>query len=339
MPINLRVQNFRCHKDIAVEFSDGLNIITGNNGVGKTSLIEALYIAYIGKSWRSDFSEIIRHTENPDHAWWRIDIMNSDLPEQRTVKYIDNQKEFLINQISYKRLPKQNHVPVVIFEPSDMQMLYGSPSGRRQFIDRFIAQIDPSYKTILNKFEKIVRQRNKLLKEDIINPAELSAWNEFFCDFSYRVSNKRNQTIELINRRLRDKYSQVAGYSANATIKLKSNSLDSPGELMKMLIGAGKLDIIGAQKDDLIIKLDGSSSKITASRGENRTIVFSLIATMVELARVIHGDKVIVLLDDIDSELDHIHRKNLYDLPAWQINTFATTLSYDGGAAHHINLS
>ena len=330
----LRLQNFRCHQDYQVELPSELTIITGPNGSGKTSLIEAMYLAYQGKSWRSNFDQIRRQTSHQLSDWWRVDLTDQDKETTRTIKYQSGQKSFTINDRMYCRLPLAMKVPVILFEPGDMQLLYGSPTRRRQFIDRFIAQLEPVHQRELNKFNRVLKQRNILLKQDDYSAEELMIWDIQFSDLSSTISQRRRQYLQDISEMLSVEYRQIAGSNQMVQLRFSPGAPTTSQAIMHRLTGShDRLTTIGAQKDDYKFIFGGSEAKSVASRGENRTIIFALLSIITKLARQQYGDQVVVLLDDIDSELDHSHRVNLYDLPSFQSHTIATTLDYRGD--HH----
>ena len=330
----LRLQNFRCHQDYQVELPSELTIITGPNGSGKTSLIEAIYLAYQGKSWRSNFDQIRRQTGHQLSDWWRIDLTDQTRETTRTIKYQSGQKSFTINDRVYCRLPLAMKVPVILFEPGDMQLLYGSPTRRRQFIDRFIAQLEPVHQRELNKFNRVLKQRNILLKQDDYSAEELMIWDIQFSDLSSTISQRRRQYLQDISEMLSVEYQQIAGSNQMVQLRFSPGAPTTSQAIMHRLTGShDRLTTIGAQKDDYKFIFGGSEAKSVASRGENRTIIFALLSIITKLARQQYGDQVVVLLDDIDSELDYSHRINLYDLPSFQSHTIATTLDYRGD--HH----
>ena len=330
----LRLQNFRCHQDYQVELPSELTIITGPNGSGKTSLIEAMYLAYQGKSWRSNFDQIRRQTGHQRSDWWRVDLTDQTKETTRTIKYQSGQKSFTISDRTYCRLPLAMKVPVILFEPGDMQLLYGSPTRRRQFIDRFIAQLEPVHQRELNKFNRVLKQRNILLKQDDYSVEELMIWDIQFSDLSSTISQRRRQYLQDISEMLSVEYQQIAGSNQMVQLRFSPGAPTTSQAIMHRLTGShDRLTTIGAQKDDYKFIFGGSEAKSVASRGENRTIIFALLSIITKLARQQYGDQVVVLLDDIDSELDYSHRINLYDLPSFQSHTIATTLDYRGD--HH----
>ncbi len=157
----LTVYNLRCYEQFAIDLAPTVTVITGSNGSGKTSLIEALYIALQGSSFKGNDSDVLRR----DAPWWRIE---AEAEQKRSVTFDPNltsgRKKFIIDNKTLYRLPPRYKYPVVLFEPDDLRLLHGSPARRRQFIDRLISQLDPIFTLSLHKYERALRQRNNLLK-------------------------------------------------------------------------------------------------------------------------------------------------------------------------------
>lgn len=327
----LRVQNFRSHIDKTIELSNKANIITGFNGSGKTSLLEAVAIALNGKSWRSNFDSIVRSNSNSN--WWRIDL-NLD-KEVRTVKYINSKKTFIINDKCFNRFPKNKRIPIVLFEPSDMQLVYGSPLRRRNFFDRFIAQLDCEHQVDLNKFDRINRQRNKLIRE-YASKDELFAWNIQLSTLSEKITSRRSNFLDKIKKDFTDKYTKIANKPDIATVEFLPNTKKNASSILKYLDKTN--DIIGAGRDDFLFTLNSLEAKSNASRGENRTIMFALLSSIVDNIRS-NNNEAYILLDDIDSELDKSRRDNLYNLDSFKKNLIATTIRYNGKACKQIKLT
>lgn len=339
MALQLRVQNFRSHADYQLKLPDELTIITGPNGSGKTSLMEAIYLAYTGKSWRSNFDEICRQSADQTADWWRIDLANDTTGDRRTIKYQRGEKNFIIGDKCYKRLPLAARRPVILFEPNDMQLLYGSPTRRRQFLDRAIAQLEPIHQTELAKFERVLKQRNNLLKQESYTADEMMIWNIQFSALSHNISTRRRQYLRTINQSLSNKYQEIAGLGVDVKLRFQAGAPASEAEILDRLTSStDRLTTLGAQRDDYKFIYGRGDAKLSASRGENRTIIFAMLGAVTDLARQQRGTEVIVLLDDIDSELDQQHRRNLYNLSSWQTGTIATTLEYQSDRHHHLSL-
>lgn len=335
MAFKLRVQNFRCHQDKTIEIPTGVAIITGDNGSGKTSLLEAAYIAFRGSSWRSNNSEILRHIGETTSQWWRIDLADEALTEDRTVKFQQledkSKTEFTINGRVTTRLAPRAKRPVIFFEPGDMALLYGSPERRRRFLDRFIAQNQVGYASLLSRFERVARQRSRLIREDDYTSDEKMIWDLQFSGLSYQVSQARRGLVQELNQTLNERYSEIAGAKVDAQMRFLPGAPDDADEIMYRLTNqVGMVTPVGANRDDFKFIFRGKDAKTSASRGENRSLLFAALAAVTDLTRRQYGDRVVVLLDDIDSELDAAHRRNLYNVSSFRQNTIATTLEYSG---------
>lgn len=323
----LRIQNFRRHANFTVNFSDNVIVITGANGSGKTSIIEAIYLALTGKSWRSNFQEILRD-DGKISDWWRIDLEFAS-GETRTVKFQNEQKIFEIGDNKFARLPAKHKKPVILFEPNDLQLLYGSPTRRRDFFDRFITQIESTHQTNLNKFTRVLKQRNNLLKHGA-SANELFVWDMQFVDLAKEIIASRENWITKISENLTHEYQKIAGQKDEISIKYiapQKTKTQILSQLNADLHAGWSVTKIGPQTHDIKFRINNHDAKLTASRGENRTIIFAILAVMTELLNQKFGEKVYLIFDDIDSELDLERKDGLYNLPVFRENyLFATTI-------------
>lgn len=339
---SIRLQNFRSHRDFFAKFQPGPIVITGDNGAGKTTILEAIYLALAGKSYRSNFREIT--TKGQD--WWRADLVFTD--EARTIRFQGGAKEFLIGGKSTKVLPKKSRVPVLLFEPNDLMIIYGSPARRREFFDRFIAQIDPTFSAKIAKFDRILRQRNNLLKSGQASAENLFIWDLQFANLSAEISKQRAAIAGQINERINKYYDAIAGidFAESPDRHLKINFLGSQKSAREIL-NQIQVDFrrgfsttkIGAQRDDYEFAFARQNVKTGASRGESRTLLFAILASFAEMINETLHRQVYILLDDVDGELDQIHRQNLYQVPIFLSNHLvATTISFTGQIANNIKL-
>ncbi|MCL2280825.1 AAA family ATPase [Candidatus Saccharibacteria bacterium] len=351
---NLRVQNFRKHQDFKVDFKSSATIITGTNGSGKTSLIEAIYIALQGKSWRSNFTEILRDDGQKIADWWRIDLEFLD-GQKRIIKFKPHPdpqsyssklvsgsiKSFNINNQTFTRLPAKFKKPTILFEPNDLQLLYGSPTRRRDFFDRFIGQIEPSHVTNLRKFERILRQRNNLLKYGT-SLDELFVWDLQFADLAEKIITARDKWLKEINNHLSHEYQKIVAGHDQITMKytaLQKTRQQILDQLKDDFVKNWPCTKTGPQTHDIKFKINDHDAKLTASRGENRTIIFAILAVMTKILNQVLNEKVYLLFDDIDSELDANRRNELYKSITFAENyLFATTIKIDKNTMDSVNL-
>lgn len=341
----LQVQNIRSHSAYAVAFTPEVTILTGANGSGKTSLLEAIYITLQGTSFRGSDSEVLR-IEQP---WWRIDIEFLD-EQTRTVKFdpskATGRKQFVIDDKTTARIPAKSKHPVVLFEPEDLRLLHGSPTRRRQFIDRFISQLNPLYGPALRKYERALKQRNNLLKNDYIADDQLFAWNMALAQQGAYIIEQRIAFIEQINRNLASLYQEISGTHDDVSIHYSHTVV---GDIQQKLLNDLHTNLqrdkylgntsVGPHRHDVLFQINNSPALSTASRGEARTIVLALKFLEVDIIEQLTGKVPIILLDDVFSELDATRQKLLTNqLKGHQIIITSATSSA-GDELHHIQLS
>ncbi len=311
----LSVQNIRSHDKFKINLSPTVTVIVGNNGSGKTSIIEAIYIGLRGTSFKGTDNDILRYNS----PWWRIDI-EFDNFIKRTITYnpelTTGRKKIVVGDKTMYRLPAKLKHPVVLFEPDDLRLLHGSPTRRRQFIDRFISQLDPMYQSAIHKYDRALKQRNNLLKKRGVGQNELFVWDIAISEYGAYIIEKRIAFIERINSKLNDQYNLIAMSHNIASVHYSNtyigdikqkllNDLHSHIERDKSLGFTGT----GPHRHDVIFKFNNYSALDVASRGEVRTIVLAIKFMEVEIIEQITNTKPIILLDDVFSELDASRRQ------------------------------
>lgn len=313
----LFVQNIRSHKEYSIDLSPTISVITGMNGSGKTSLIEALYIALQGNSFKGSDNDILRH-QSP---WWRIELDFDNLSKRAITfnpELTTGKKKIFIDDKTMYRIPVKYKYPVVLFEPDDLRLLHGSPTRRRQFIDRFISQLDPIYSSILHKYDRALKQRNNLLKRQYSSKDELFIWDIALSEYGAKIIEKRIAFIEQINSNLNEAYNNIAKSKDIVSIHYSHTYIgDIKQKLLNDLHNSAKKDVtvgftgVGPHRHDVIFKYNDSPALDVASRGEVRSIVLALKFLEVDIIEQITSQKPIILLDDVFSELDDERQKSL----------------------------
>ena len=312
----LAVQNIRSYQLKDIQLSPNVTVITGANGSGKTTLIEAVYIALQGSSFRGSDKDLLQQ-EKP---WWKIDVILDD--QKRTVSFdpskTTGRKKFVIDgKINY-RLPAKLKYPIVLFEPDDLRLLQGSPQRRRQFIDRFISQLNPQYGVALRKYERAMKQRNTLLKNPLTKDEQLFVWDISLSEHGAYIIEQRIAFIEKLNQQLEGAYQDISHTKDEISIHYSHTMVgDLKQKLLTDLENNHARDRItgststGPHRHDLLFEINHSPALSVASRGEVRTIVLALKFIEVDIIEQLTGLKPIVLLDDVFSELDESRQKAL----------------------------
>lgn len=313
----LVVQNIRSHKNTTIDLSPTTTVIIGDNGSGKTSLLEAVYLSLQGTSFKGTDQDMLRHETD----WWRIDL-EFEANRKRAITFnpslTSGKKKILIdNKTSYRLTPKNKH-PLVLFEPNDLQLLHGSPSRRRKFIDHFINQLDPLYNSYLRKYERALTQRNNLLKNKFIKNEELFVWDIALSEYGAYIIDKRIAFIEKINNRLNETYDLISKSDDLISMHYSNTYI---GDIKQKLLNDLHLHIerdkivgftsIGPHRHDLIFQFNNFPALDVASRGEVRSIVLALKFLEVDIIKRITGTRPVILLDDVFSELDKNRQEQL----------------------------
>lgn len=312
----LRVQNFRTHSDFILEIGKKSTLISGANGSGKTSLLEAIYFALQGTSFRSSDKEILR---NDGSSWFRIDLKDSK-DSLRTIIFNDavqkSKKQFLVDGNKKARLSANLRIPVVLFEPDDLQLLSGSPTRRRNFLDYFLSQIFPSFQLALTRYNKALKQRNNLLKRDNVSKDELFPWNLMLAEYGAEIISKRQDFLELLNSKIEEVYFEISGVKDEIKIDYLGEKV-SKNEILSILSENIERDKIlgytnfGPHKHDIQFIFNKKPAQNVASRGENRSLVLALKFIETDILADLTSKRPIVLLDDVFSELDDDRQKLL----------------------------
>lgn len=320
MPVQkVTVNNVRSYKLFSVDIHPRTTLILGNNGTGKTTLLEAIYITHRGTSFRGRDRDIIPHSLQ--RAEIKVELEDEHVRRLSLSYNSDDKiaKEFVIADTRSARISPQNRLPVVLFEPDELRLLTSSPARRRDFIDGIIARLSPTYATVLSRFQRTLLQRNELLKqfETMKRDAwegHLFAWDVKLAELSATIIKARRNFITHSNDRLSLIYSNLAGSDHTVIARYISSNL-APDESLQQSI-LHKLESsrqsdalrgftsIGPHRDDIELLLDDYPASETASRGEMRSIMLAFKLLEVELQEHHSGKKPLLLLDDVFSELD-----------------------------------
>ncbi len=305
------LNNFRCHQNFELDCNKPTTLIIGANGSGKTSVLEAIYLALRGKSFKGVDREILRREAD----FYRAEI---DLAGYRKViiRYNGHKKEFEIDDKKSLRLPKKNRYPVVLFEPDDLYLVGSSPSRRRDYFDELFKQFDDNYGLALGKFNKALKQRNDLLKSEVVSAEDLFSWNVMCAHYGAQLIDFRIKFLAEINKELTETYQKIAKNNDECELRYLGVQLDE-NEYMRRLEANFERDRIlgyssfGVHRDDYEFIFNTGKADGSASRGEIRSIILALKFIEAKILERENGTSPVVLLDDIFSELDEERQKHL----------------------------
>ncbi len=309
----IKLVNFRSHEVYDLKCKPSTTLILGENGCGKTSVLEAIYIALQGKSFRAVDREIVKR----EMEFYRVEI-EFDSGEKTIVTYDGNKKQFLVGDKKAGRLPKKYKHPVVLFLPSDLNLVEASPTRKRDFFDRLGAQLNFDYSNSLSRYNKALRQRNELLKRVDVDEGALFSWNLLMAKYGVEIRQWRTKMIAELNQRLTEAYRSIAENKDTVRIIYDSYTGEtSESEYLRLLSLDYERDHLtghtnfGIHKDDFEFVFNEVGAEGNASRGEMRSIMLALKFIESDLLDEAFGERPLVLLDDVFSELDETRQKAL----------------------------
>lgn len=347
----LQLTHYRNYESLTLDFSPKINVFIGENAQGKTNVMESIYVLAMAKSHRtSNDKELIRWDSDYGKIEGVVQKRYGSLPIELTVS--KKGKKGKINHLEQTKLSNYiGQMNVVMFAPEDLNVVKGSPQIRRRFIDMEIGQISPVYLHDLLTFQKILKQRNHLLKNNqgrsSLNDVMFDVYTEQYIQAAVQIIRKRFQFMELlqewaepihagISRGLETlviKYRPVTGMDASWTAEEMARYLEKKLAEVKQRELERGVTLIGPHRDDLQFLVNGYDVQTYGSQGQQRTTALSLKLAEIELIKQETKEAPILLLDDVLSELDDYRQSHLLNTIQGEVQTFVTTTSVDG--IHH----
>lgn len=340
----LHLVQYRNYNKQEIEFSNNINIFLGENAQGKTNLMEAIYMLALTKSHRtSNEKEVIQW--NSEFA--RLEAIVDSRYGDKILKLIihDKGKRASIGQVEQKKLSQYvGSLNVVLFAPEDLNIIKGSPSIRRQFIDRDLGQMQPTYLTYLSEYKRLLKQRNHYLKEKKIDNVYLDILTEQLAKQAGLLLYHRLHFVEKLNayatditRCLSQQKDELSLHYISSVLYNSEDTPDSLAEKYRQLFQKyqqkeidNRLTLYGPHRDDLLLLINGKNGQIYGSQGQQRTVVLSLKLAEIDLMKEMTGQYPILLLDDVLSELDDLRQTYLLKTIENRVQTFITTTNLAG---------
>ena len=305
---SIELSNFRNYEELSIHFDNGTNILYGDNAQGKTNILEALYYSAIGRSFRTHKdAELIKMGK--DSA--KINVFYEKNNKDNEIEIILNKNEkknIKLNKIKVnKNSELLGNLNIVIFSPDDIIILKQAPSLRRKFLDILISQLKPNYVHVLSEYNKILEQRNALLKSKKTEMIDI--WNEQLALIAEKVYNYRKMYINKLYEKMLKIHPMVTNNKENIKIVYKTN-FKNKEDFIKKLEDNLNFDLfrgytsIGVHRDDFEIYINDNLLNIYGSQGQHRTAILSLKIAEMEIFKDETLENPVLLLDDVTSELD-----------------------------------
>ncbi|SCY63017.1 DNA replication/repair protein RecF [Alkaliphilus peptidifermentans] len=335
----LKLLNYRNYDSLHIEVHPKLNIIVGENAQGKTNVIEAIYLCAIGKSFRTNKDqELVKLDKKQAYIKAILEKANGEIEIEMKLDK-EEKKKIKVNRIPLIKMGELlGNLNVVIFSPDDLKIIKGGPVERRRFIDNEICQIYPKYYYHLNQYNRILQQRNKLLKDNRGKKIDLDIWNHQLANVGAFIIYNRRKFIKrigilakLMHRKITDEIESLEIiYDSSIPVVEKDENNDITEKFLSELKRTcdeeilKKATVVGPHRDDLLIKINNMEVKNYGSQGQQRTAVLSLKMAELEFIKGEVGEYPILLLDDVMSELDTNRQQYLIN-NLKNIQTFITT--------------
>ncbi len=318
---SLELQNFRNYDSLNIHFSSGTNILYGDNAQGKTNILEAIYLSSTTKSHKGSKDKDIINFEK-EEAHIRTFLEKEGIENKVDMHLRKNKsKGIAINGQKIKKAAELlGLLNVVFFSPEDLSIIKSGPAERRRFVDMELCQLDSFYLYNLNHYNKIVNQRNKLLKDMYFRPElrdTLNIWDSQLVSFGSKIIERRELFVKQLNEIIYEIHKKLSGdkenlcicYEADTTIENYEQALKASQERDIKL----KQTTVGPHRDDFSFMEGTIDIRKFGSQGQQRTAALSLKLSEIELVKKMTKDNPVLLLDDVLSELDSNRQNYLLD--------------------------
>ena len=309
---SLKLKDFRNYTDLDIDFGDQTNIIYGDNAQGKTNILEALYVSGTTRSHKGARDrEMIRFDSDDAHISTIVERQEKEYRIDIHLKK-SGSKGIAINQVPIKKASDLFGIlNIVFFSPEDLNIIKEGPSERRRFMDSELCQLDRIYLHHLGEYQKVLNQRNKLLKDIYYNPSlrdTLSVWDEKLIECGKEIIRRRKRFIDDIRPIVSDIHRDLSGGKEELMIAYEPNTDDA--FMADELIRAREHDLrmcqtsVGPHRDDIDFRIGPADVRKYGSQGQQRTTALSLKLSEIRLTEQEIGENPVLLLDDVMSELD-----------------------------------
>ena len=318
---SIELKNYRNYGELHMDFDPGTNVLYGDNAQGKTNILEAVYVCATTKSHRgSKDREIIEFGEDESHI--KMQLRKDDVPYRIDMHLKKNKtKGVAVNGIPLRRASELfGIVNVVFFSPEDLNLIKNGPADRRRFIDLELCQLNRLYVHSLVQYNRVVIQRNKLLKELFFHPEYeemLDIWDMQLVKYGKKLIESRERFVKELGVIVAEIHRNLTGGREELMVRYEKNV--SADEFERKLQTSRKRDLkvkmsmTGPHRDDLLFEVKGVDIRRFGSQGQQRTAALSLKLAEIELVKRAIKDTPVLLLDDVLSELDSSRQQYLLD--------------------------
>lgn len=309
---SLELSNYRNYESLNLTLDPGTNVFYGDNAQGKTNILEAVYLSCTSKSHRgSKDREIIRFLQEEAHIKLLAE-KNGQINRIDIHLKQNKPKGIAVNKIPIRKISELFGIAnIVFFSPEDLNLVKNGPAERRRFIDLELCQLDKIYTNDLSRYNQILNQRNKLLKNLDSKPEffdTLQIWDMQMLSYGKKIIKAREEFIFRLNDIVRDIHKNLTGEREELKIvyapNVRADQFENELEKKRESDIRQRMSLTGPHRDDIGFFVNGMDVRRYGSQGQQRTVALSLKLAEIELVKRLTGDTPILLLDDVLSELD-----------------------------------
>ncbi|MGZ3710246.1 MAG: DNA replication/repair protein RecF [Bdellovibrionota bacterium] len=334
---SLKLHSFRNYRELELELHSGITVFTGRNGIGKTTILEAISILGSGRSFRNGKNlDFIRRGDETALISGKIEA-NGLTNDIKVMIYPQGKKIFVDEKMAKSTSIVQNLLPTIVFSPADHRIIEGDSSDRKSFLNRAAANVDWEYADELNQYSKTLLQRNRVLKDassaswPISRVIEmLDPWNEQLIQLGARLIARRHFYLSELLPKISEEYTHISHTNdvfaltyepfGQEGLEIGETESEILNQFQEMLKDSLRRDLasgstqIGPHKDEIVLTLNGNKVKFYGSQGEKRTCALALRLGELALFRNKLQKLPVLLFDDVSSELDRNRRQSLVEL-------------------------
>lgn len=333
---SLELADFRNYDSLHIDFSKGTNILYGDNAQGKTNILEAIYLSATTKSHKgSKDKDIVNFDKEEAHIRTYLEKDSMEIRVDMHLRKNKTKGIAIDGQKIKKAAELLGLLNVVFFSPEDLSIIKNGPAERRRFVDMELCQLDQFYLYNLNHYNKIVNQRNKLLKDMYFNPSlreTLNIWDSQLVSFGSKIIERRKLFVEQLNDIIYDIHNKLSGGKEELKVKYEPDVEISDYEQNLLMCQDKDVKLkqttVGPHRDDFCFMVKDVDIRKFGSQGQQRTAALSLKLSEIELVKKIANENPVLLLDDVLSELDS-HRQNYLLSTIGDIQTIITCTGLD----------
>lgn len=334
------IADFRSYDALVVEPDEHLTLLVGPNAAGKTNLVEAIQVTTSAESFRKpQWADLVKRGSSEA----RVSVEAQGEGRHLTIELkipSSGRREYRMNGKLRRRVVDVVGVlPSVVFSPDDLRLVKDSAERRRASIDSLGSQVSPAYSTLRANYERVLRQRNALLRTDEATTSELEPWTERLVEFGAALSEARSRLAKRLAEQLASAHDEIAPgthlemhYAPSWERDGIAEADSDPDKAIRALLAsraaeerARRTTLVGPHRDDIIFTLDGADARAFGSQGQQRTIALSWKLGEVGVITEISGQPPVLLLDDVMSELDEARRHALARYVGTVAQTIVTT--------------